>query len=228
MVSSEETIKCPFCAEEIKREAIYCRWCHRDIPTSAPKTSPWENLYDGDYKWRTTGEEQDTLSPQKKEKSLRFWVLIASGVIFLALLGFISSSQPFSFNFGSGSQSSETYSPKVSSLCKQVKLYSDNISEAFNAFDTSSRSSEDIENLVGNLRSLTSRIDSYRDVMPDTSNYDNAGKAEKLFFVLVGFANDTNYLADAIEQGSTSTLQTWFDSLNAGNAAYDTQCVLGN
>ncbi|MCX6402185.1 MAG: hypothetical protein NTX33_19910 [Propionibacteriales bacterium] len=32
-----DTQRCPFCAEDIKREAIVCRYCNRDIRHSAPE-----------------------------------------------------------------------------------------------------------------------------------------------------------------------------------------------
>jgi len=44
-VSYSNTRKCPFCAEEIKEEAVICRFCNRDVPTyiepiEMPATEP--------------------------------------------------------------------------------------------------------------------------------------------------------------------------------------------
>lgn len=228
MGTKDSLKKCPFCAEDIKLDAIYCRWCHKDIEKTSSTKSPWEDLYDGEYKWQTSSDEHVPPLPKRKEKSFRFWVIAAATVVSLAFVGFVSSAKPGGFNLGLGSHSSETYKPTVASLCKQVKLYSDNISEAFSSYENSTRDNTAIEELVSDLRSLASRVDSYRNLIPEASSYDSPRKADKLYFVLVGYANDTTYLADAIEIGETSTVQTWFDSLNQGNATYDAQCVSGN
>jgi hypothetical protein len=35
----DERVPCPFCAEDIKREALVCPFCHRDLPVQPGRTS---------------------------------------------------------------------------------------------------------------------------------------------------------------------------------------------
>jgi len=38
--SSSEERKCPFCAELVKREAVVCKHCQRDLPPPGPESEP--------------------------------------------------------------------------------------------------------------------------------------------------------------------------------------------
>jgi hypothetical protein len=41
-IESGDMRKCPFCAELVKREAIVCKHCGRDLPANIPSPGQWE------------------------------------------------------------------------------------------------------------------------------------------------------------------------------------------
>ena len=89
------TRKCPFCAEQVKAEAIVCRFCHRDLPERQNVSKGAPDLSD------TPAQQTDILSAEQKSIMERFGIEYRDGLFFYEGRGYSTLSNiPFGKKHG--------------------------------------------------------------------------------------------------------------------------------